>query len=220
MLTRRVLRPLPEMPAMHEIERDHSLSRIGLFLCFCLSAVAFSMAVAKLPVRQLASIPQLQSLGALTHGLAGSTPATSASPKPITAPSAIVLASPSAGAGAEQATVLTAGPSTAAPAPASLAAAANETASVPASAAPASVPAAAPASAPASTPASVKPSAASPSPKPQASAGAKASYTVQAGDTLFAIARRNGISLEALTTANGMPASATLKVGQKLEIPA
>jgi len=89
MLTRRVLRPLPDLPAVHEIERDHAMARMGLFLCFCLSAIAFSMAVAKLPIRQLGAVQQLQSLGALVR------PGSSPSP-PIVAPSAIVVVSPAA----------------------------------------------------------------------------------------------------------------------------
>ncbi|MBV8085449.1 MAG: LysM peptidoglycan-binding domain-containing protein [Chloroflexi bacterium] len=214
MLTRRVLRPLPQMPAMREIERDHSLARVGLFLCFCLSAVAFSMAVAKLPVRELVAIPQLQSLGNLTHALSGSTPAASASPRPVTAPSSIVLASPSLAA-AGQASVITAS-SAAVPQPPASAAAPSDTPSaapsIAASPAPSSV-----APSPASAPASPKSSAPA-SPRPSVSA--KVSYTVQAGDTLFAIAKRNGVSIEALSAANGISAGATLKVGQKLEISA
>jgi predicted RNase H-like nuclease (RuvC/YqgF family) len=49
-------------------------------------------------------------------------------------------------------------------------------------------------------------------------AGAK-EYTVQAGDTVSAIAKAFGITPAALTSANGIKGS-TIRVGQKLKIPA
>ena len=44
-------------------------------------------------------------------------------------------------------------------------------------------------------------------------------YTVASGDSLYAIARKNGVTTEALRQANGLDKSATLKIGQKLRIP-
>ena len=84
----------------------------------------------------------------------------------------------------------------------------------PSSAAPASaVPAAAPASAAASV--SARP-AASVSEAPVSNGG---SYTVQAGDTLLAIARKYNTTVQAITDANKMTSGATLRVGQTLTIP-
>lgn len=45
------------------------------------------------------------------------------------------------------------------------------------------------------------------------------SYKVVAGDTLASIAGRAGVSLEILTTANGLDAAQPLKVGQQLVLP-
>jgi murein DD-endopeptidase MepM/ murein hydrolase activator NlpD len=44
-------------------------------------------------------------------------------------------------------------------------------------------------------------------------------YTVRRGDTLFAIAQRTGVSVEALRAANGMGRSSSLAAGQKLKLP-
>jgi membrane-bound lytic murein transglycosylase D len=72
----------------------------------------------------------------------------------------------------------------------------------------------------------VRPSPASaPSAAPTASSGTAAqtatrSVSVQAGDTLFSIAAQNGISVSALQKANKLGSGTTLKVGQKLLIPA
>jgi LysM repeat protein len=219
MLTRRVLRPLPLMPATREIERDHSLARIGLFLCFCVSAVAFSMAVAKLPVKNLASVPQLQFLSSFIAG--ATAPAASTSPSPLTAPSAIVLASPAStpaslppavGASVQ---VVAPAPITAPSVAASPEAGAAALASSPARPAPQS---AQPAASVAAGPASPSPKPASPSPS-KAAATARASYTVEAGDTLFAIARKYGVTTQALADANGLSASGAIRAGQKLAIP-
>lgn len=54
---------------------------------------------------------------------------------------------------------------------------------------------------------------ASPAPPPQV-------YTVQAGDTLSAIARRFGIDLQALIAANSLADPNNLRVGQQLNLPA
>ena len=44
------------------------------------------------------------------------------------------------------------------------------------------------------------------------------SYTVQSGDTLYAIARRHGVTTNAIKDANGMT-SDTVRLGQKLKVP-
>lgn len=44
------------------------------------------------------------------------------------------------------------------------------------------------------------------------------SYTVQKGDTLYGIARKNGISLADLLSVNGFNSNTVLKVGQKIKI--
>ncbi|MFJ4252221.1 LysM peptidoglycan-binding domain-containing protein [Microbacterium sp. NPDC090003] len=71
----------------------------------------------------------------------------------------------------------------------------------------ASAPAAAPAAAPA------------PAPAP-APAAAPATYTVAAGDTLFAIAQRHGIPLDTLLSANGLDRSSIIYPGQALAVSA
>ncbi|WP_173931518.1 M23 family metallopeptidase [Chelativorans sp. Marseille-P2723] len=45
------------------------------------------------------------------------------------------------------------------------------------------------------------------------------SYTVAAGDTLYAISRRTGVGMEAIKQANGLSSDGTIRVGQKLSIP-
>lgn len=45
-------------------------------------------------------------------------------------------------------------------------------------------------------------------------------YTVQAGDNLGAIARKHGVTIAQLSLANNLNSKSTLKVGQKLMIPA
>jgi LysM repeat protein len=55
-----------------------------------------------------------------------------------------------------------------------------------------------------------------------AGAGAAATYTVEAGDTGCAIARKLGVSLTALAQANGLSIDglASLRIGQVLQVPA
>ena len=53
---------------------------------------------------------------------------------------------------------------------------------------------------------------------PKAEPAAK-SYRVQGGDTLYAIARRNGTTVEELSAANNLAASATIRPGDRLTIP-
>ncbi|MHA7283745.1 LysM peptidoglycan-binding domain-containing protein [Arthrobacter sp. TMS2-4] len=64
------------------------------------------------------------------------------------------------------------------------------------------------------TPQATPPKAPAPAPAPAAG-----SYTVKAGDTLGAIASRNGIGLSALLTANRMTMSTVIYPGQKLTLP-
>lgn len=44
-------------------------------------------------------------------------------------------------------------------------------------------------------------------------------YTVQRGDNLWALAKKNGLTVRELASANGLPADAGLRVGQVLVIP-
>jgi len=46
-----------------------------------------------------------------------------------------------------------------------------------------------------------------------------ASYTVQRGDSLWSIAKKNGISIGELASANNIKSNATLQIGQKLLVP-
>ncbi|WP_444543224.1 LysM peptidoglycan-binding domain-containing protein [Microbacterium album] len=76
--------------------------------------------------------------------------------------------------------------------------------------------------APAATPrpATPAPSAAAPAApaaKPAANDGG-ATYTVKAGDTVWGIAQRNGTTVAAIISANGLGASATIFPGQKLKL--
>lgn len=74
-----------------------------------------------------------------------------------------------------------------------------------------------------STPASVEsvpprpsePAAPRKSPSQPADAG---SYTVRAGDTLYSIARRYGISEQRLASVNGIASDGTVRIGQHLEL--
>ncbi len=50
-------------------------------------------------------------------------------------------------------------------------------------------------------------------------APAAATYTVRSGDSLWAVAKRLGVSREALADANGIDANGWLKVGQVLKVP-
>jgi len=47
----------------------------------------------------------------------------------------------------------------------------------------------------------------------------RSNYVVQTGDTLYAISRETGVSLQSLMEANGLTAASILKVGQKLYVP-
>jgi LysM repeat protein len=52
-----------------------------------------------------------------------------------------------------------------------------------------------------------------------APAATDAQYTVKAGDTLYTIAIRNGVTWQALAAANGLDENAILQIGQQLVIP-
>lgn len=49
--------------------------------------------------------------------------------------------------------------------------------------------------------------------------GSRKSYRVQKGDTVWALARRFGVSSQSILRANGLHASSKLKIGQRLAIP-
>lgn len=68
----------------------------------------------------------------------------------------------------------------------------------------------------ASTPAATPAAAPAPAPEPTASA----TYTVVAGDTLFGIAQRHGLSLDALLSANGLDRASIIYPGQSLAVMA
>ena len=59
-----------------------------------------------------------------------------------------------------------------------------------------------------------------PEPSDNVPAGSGTTYTVQPGDTLFAIAQRFGITVQAIVNANNMSNPNNLSVGQELIIPA
>ena len=44
-------------------------------------------------------------------------------------------------------------------------------------------------------------------------------HTVRSGDTLTGVAKRYGVSLRALSSANGISTSARIRIGQRLRIP-
>lgn len=48
--------------------------------------------------------------------------------------------------------------------------------------------------------------------------GSGSSYTVKSGDTLYGLARARGVSMSHLAALNGLPANATLKLGQNLRL--
>jgi len=60
---------------------------------------------------------------------------------------------------------------------------------------------------------------AAPAPIAAAPAAPAASYVVVAGDTVWALARASGSTVEAITAANGLTAAATIRIGQVLTIP-
>lgn len=49
--------------------------------------------------------------------------------------------------------------------------------------------------------------------------GSATTYTVRAGDTLYAVARRHHLTISGLAAANGLSVTDHLRVGQKLTIP-
>ncbi|GAA3648768.1 hypothetical protein GCM10022202_05450 [Microbacterium marinilacus] len=77
-----------------------------------------------------------------------------------------------------------------------------------------SAPAAQPAATGSSAPAS---SESAPTSKPVPAAGGE-SYTVQAGDTVWGIAQKNGTTVDAVIQANGLGSAATIFPGQKLKL--
>jgi murein DD-endopeptidase MepM/ murein hydrolase activator NlpD len=70
------------------------------------------------------------------------------------------------------------------------------------------------------TPAAAAPALAAPASKAVAATSARPSvHVVNRGDTLLSIARRNHVPVAALAKANGLDASAKLKLGQKVTVP-
>ena len=63
------------------------------------------------------------------------------------------------------------------------------------------------------------PALAAPASKPVAVAAAPTVHVVNRGDTLLSVARRNQVPVADLARANGLDSSATLKLGQKLNVP-
>jgi LysM repeat protein len=68
--------------------------------------------------------------------------------------------------------------------------------------------------------AAVQPPAPAPAPSPQAPVAASGVYTVQKGDTLSSIARRNGVTLPSLFAANGLSSGSIIYPGQKIALKA
>jgi LysM repeat protein len=67
-----------------------------------------------------------------------------------------------------------------------------------------------------------KPVAEAPKPKPKPAAPPAPKFTtvkVQKGDTLYSLAKRNGTTVPAIQSANGMGGSTNLKDGSSLKIP-
>jgi len=73
-----------------------------------------------------------------------------------------------------------------------------------------------PTPAPAGTPSSVPPAPAATRPPAQP---ANSTYIVQAGDTLYVIAAKLNVSVQALATANGITNPSSIQVGQVLKVP-
>ena len=74
--------------------------------------------------------------------------------------------------------------------------------------------------APAATVAEARPDLAAQLPERQAAAPAKARvYTVKRGDTLWGVARKHGVTVPALASANGLSSKSQLTAGARLQIP-
>jgi len=63
-----------------------------------------------------------------------------------------------------------------------------------------------------------EPATAAPAMRPTMTAAAGGGYTVQPGDTLFSVARKNGTTVAALARLNGLETTASLTTGEKLRI--
>jgi len=184
--------------------RDHysdemNISRIGILFCCILSFGIFLLALRALPLKSAipAQLERFTNIGSSGRKASNAD---------------IVIKTPVASAAASSAAAASASPSPVSAEP--LAPAPIVEASAAASPAPPRPSASASAAPKASVPprASAQPSA---SAKPEPAGG---SYTVQAGDTLYSIAKRYGVTTQALAATNGLSDAGALKVGQRLEI--
>jgi len=84
---------------------------------------------------------------------------------------------------------------------------------------PTAIPSVAPAAIPTAIP-TTAPKTLSPAATPSEPADHKDStYAVQAGDTLFSIARRHGVTVQALASLNNISDAGLVKVGEQLKVP-
>jgi LysM repeat protein len=85
--------------------------------------------------------------------------------------------------------------------------------------APTAVPTIAPTTVPTAAPKAAASPASSPAPSSGADAKSGGTYAVQPGDTLFSIARRHGIAVQALASANNISDASLVKAGEQLKVP-
>lgn len=182
--------PLATGPqAVREYRTQHRVFHIGAAATCCLTMGVFMWAVVKLPVRDAVSAIQLPWIKSPVTSQTTGLGTANAVPGAV---GALPAATP-----ARLSTVVPTAIPTLAP-----------------TAVPATVPTPIP-TAPPKT-ASAPPSSA---PSPEAADHKSSSYAVQAGDTLFSIARRYGVSVQALASVNNISDSSLVKVGEQLKVP-
>ncbi|MHB8619684.1 MAG: LysM peptidoglycan-binding domain-containing protein [Chloroflexota bacterium] len=194
-----------DQPAFEQMQIDHNISRVALFFICFLTIGVFYFTLVACPVVRLLPIKQLQQIGQLGSLLNPGGASSSASGQPIGAlggsqigQSASPSASAAASGGASASPATAPSPSTGTPTAGSLT---NP---------------AAPSAGPASS-ASSPPAPAGAGASPSVSSGS--SYTVAKGDTLSSIARKFNTSVQSIASANNIPDSGTIRIGQKLRIP-